>query len=261
MRKEIWFVFVMLLLGISSILFGDSLWESLGISNVDLKNRLTLTASIFFLLAGTLFTFYKLFYRIRDEINSHEQKLLSQFKETFGGLHLLSSYPGNDGIQILANKLKNTRKVLNVRVIPKEYTGLLYDNETRIWNKEIVLAVKDGLYFEDIVSGPGIIPAEKIYSDLDNIRNSIKGAYKLVELDFNLRSFLNFKIFYLKDNSIELWFGWRISDTTSIDEPCFMSNEPTLIKLFKDLHNDLARSAKSSDKIKLVRNPNMQGSQ
>ena len=94
-----------------------------------LPDRLSSIASytIFFLLAGTLFTFYKLFYRIRDEINSHERELLSQFKETCGGLHLLSSYPGNDGIQILANKLKNTRKVLNVRVIPEEYTGLQID--------------------------------------------------------------------------------------------------------------------------------------
>jgi len=241
MKKELLAALFGILLSALGIVFGDQVWSLIGINDPQLKGNLTLAFTILSILSGFLITYYLILGRIDDKSNN----LINEIKRSIPQLTVINQHGGMDGLKQVAKKLIDVSKVYNTRIIPNDYEGDLYFNVTIDWNNEIVKAVKDGLIFYDIVSGKGKDYAEKVISELEKNSENVKGRYNKVEVTLEWKSFLNFKILYFKNETTEVWFGWRISDSTTIDETCYSSSDKNLIGLFEDWYHDLLGSGKN----------------
>lgn len=198
--------------------------------------------SLFIMFCGFLFAIYFVLDKTRKEVSKLPNDIKKELKESFPAIEQLRHYPGDDGLKKVAYKLSNVKKVYNTRIITPDYKGNLYNDETDIWNENIIKQVMEGLTFVDIVCGKGMKSAETITNELNKKPGMVKGKYTSIKIDFSWKSFINFKILEFSDGTHELWFGWRISQTTAIDEICFRSTDPLIIKLFEELHKDLQRS-------------------
>ncbi len=246
MWKELAISVISVVVAFLGLLIGESFWERVGIRSEELRNGLVLLGPILIIFIGFLFSMYSLFERNMNAIPRISDSLLTEFKRAVPTLETLTRFEGREGLSLISRKIHSAAKVLNTRLIPGSFVGSLYDTEALAWNRSIVQAVAHGLDFVDIVSGKGCESAEDIAAELEARRLRASGQYTAATLSLPFESMLNFKLLYFKDGSSEVWFGWRISASSHLDEVCFRSSDRDLVSLFENWHHDLFRSAGTS---------------
>lgn len=241
MNRQLPILLLALFVSLLGIVFRDPLWGALGVSDALVKVQVATFTSMLLLLSGFLITVLRLLDSGAARTVEATRDLIRTELGQSGRFESPVFHNGFYGLNLVAEKLPSVIKVLNTRIIPSDYTGNLYGGEATAWNNNISEAVMAGVDFRDVVCGPGIAAARCIEERLSG-KTRVKGQYAAFQVEAKLASFLNFKVLTMRDQSKEVWVGWRVSNGTNLNEPCFRSTDPTMVKLFEDWHQDLVRS-------------------
>jgi hypothetical protein len=247
--KKTGFVYIFLAFGIGTfaLIFSDKLWQAFGITEIEIRQGLTLSSSLFVLLSGFLLSLMSILGNLNDSITSTRVNVVKDLESRIPKLKALNSYNSKDAIFEIIKKLKDAKVILNTKFIHPDFSKFPYNEKLIPFSAEFEKAIVNGATGRDITSSLlGIKSCETLYSKIKK-RKTVNGSYDARILS-PTKTMIDFICIKSKNGDEEVWFGWLLSPGSGLEQIAFRTREADLVLMFKNWHQELFRSGNKIEK-------------